>query len=165
VAAAFAWVWRHIAEFGGDPLRMSVIGHSAGGHLVSLLATDPTHLRPWELSPEDVQGVVPVSGVYRIGLNVNLYGLGHVFRGADKVAASPWTHVKAGCPPFLILYAEHDLWTLAGQARRMHARLTASGAWSRLVRVAGQTHKRILRTAVEPGAPHGRQIVRFLLDG
>jgi len=37
MAKATAWVWRHIAEHGGDPRNISVIGHSAGGHLVAML--------------------------------------------------------------------------------------------------------------------------------
>ncbi len=165
VAAAFAWVRRNVGAFGGDTRRLSVVGHSAGGHLVSLLATDEAHLQPWGLSPRDIQGVVTVSGIYRIGLNVSLYGLGHVFRGADKAAASPLSHVKPGCPPFLILHARRDTWTLAGQARRLHARIVAANGWSRLVAVPGVSHDSILHKAVVPDAPHGRQIVRFLLDG
>ena len=34
---ALAWTWRHVGEFGGDPGRITMVGHSAGGHLVSLL--------------------------------------------------------------------------------------------------------------------------------
>lgn len=34
---ALAWVWRHIGEFGGDPRRVAVSGHSAGGHVVAML--------------------------------------------------------------------------------------------------------------------------------
>jgi arylformamidase len=37
MAKATAWVWRHIAEHGGDRSRISVIGHSAGGHLAAML--------------------------------------------------------------------------------------------------------------------------------
>lgn len=41
MVAAVAWVWQHIAEHGGDPDRITVVGHSAGGHQVGmLLATD-----------------------------------------------------------------------------------------------------------------------------
>jgi len=45
VALAFNWVYRNIAEYGGDPDNIYVFGQSAGGHLVSLLATDSTYLQ------------------------------------------------------------------------------------------------------------------------
>jgi arylformamidase len=41
VRAAVAWCHRHVPRFGGDPARLSLSGHSAGGHLVAMaLATD-----------------------------------------------------------------------------------------------------------------------------
>jgi acetyl esterase/lipase len=66
VARAVAWTRRHIAEYGGDPRRMYLLGHSAGGHLVSLLATDESYLKAEGLTAADVKGVIAVSGVYRI---------------------------------------------------------------------------------------------------
>ncbi len=34
---ALAWTWRHVAQHGGDPQRITVAGHSAGGHLAAML--------------------------------------------------------------------------------------------------------------------------------
>lgn len=61
--AFVAWAWRHAAEFGGDPRRLFVSGHSAGGHLVGMmLATD----WPGEygLPAEIIKGAVACSGLY-----------------------------------------------------------------------------------------------------
>jgi acetyl esterase/lipase len=66
VASAVAWTRRHIAERGGDPRRIYLLGHSAGGHLVALLATDESYLKAEGLTSADVKGVIAVSGVYRI---------------------------------------------------------------------------------------------------
>jgi acetyl esterase/lipase len=71
VARAFAWVRRNIRRFGGDPDRIVLAGHSAGGHLVSLLATDPRYLADpaLKLTAADrhaLRGVISASGVYRV---------------------------------------------------------------------------------------------------
>jgi acetyl esterase/lipase len=66
VARAFAWTKRHIAEHGGDPRQLYLVGHSAGGHLVALLATDEQYLKAEGCQSADIQGVVGISGVYRI---------------------------------------------------------------------------------------------------
>jgi arylformamidase len=60
--AAVAWVWRHAASFGGDPARVHVSGHSAGGHLTAMvMATD------WErfgAPPGVVRSGAGLSGLY-----------------------------------------------------------------------------------------------------
>jgi acetyl esterase/lipase len=71
VARAFAWIYKNISKYGGDRNRIVLVGHSAGGHLASLVATDRAYLANPELklAPEARQclrGVVGVSGVYRI---------------------------------------------------------------------------------------------------
>ncbi len=71
VARAFAWVRRRIRDYGGDPDRIFLCGHSSGGHLVALLATDDSYLKDPALGLTDadraaLKGVMAVSGVYRI---------------------------------------------------------------------------------------------------
>lgn len=71
VARAFAWVRGHIRDYGGDPDRILLCGHSAGGHLVALLATDDAYLKDPKLRLTDadraaLKGVMSASGVYRM---------------------------------------------------------------------------------------------------
>jgi acetyl esterase/lipase len=66
VARAFGWVRRNISAYGGCSDRIFLAGHSAGGHLVSLLATDERFLRAEGLSIADIKGVIAISGVYDI---------------------------------------------------------------------------------------------------
>ena len=63
-AASFAWVKRHIAEYGGDPNQVFVAGHSAGAYLLALLATDDRYLAAHGLSPRDIRGLIPISAFY-----------------------------------------------------------------------------------------------------
>ncbi len=62
VAAALAWVREHAQRFGGDPKKIYLIGHSAGCHLVTLVALDARYLAKVGMRPADLAGVVAWSG-------------------------------------------------------------------------------------------------------
>lgn len=61
-AAAVAWTMNHIADFGGDPNRIYVSGHSAGGYLASMIGMDTTYLGTHGLHPDSLAGLIPFSG-------------------------------------------------------------------------------------------------------
>src|SRR5204863_1542540 len=65
-AAAFAWTVRNISARGGDTNRIFVAGHSAGAHLVALLALDEKYLTAHQLSPKLIRGVLGFSGAYNL---------------------------------------------------------------------------------------------------
>ncbi len=61
VAAGIAWTHANIAEYGGDPNQIFLLGHSAGAHLVALVATNPAFLARHRLVPNAVlKGVMPI---------------------------------------------------------------------------------------------------------
>jgi acetyl esterase/lipase len=63
-ARAVAWAREHAAEFGGDPRRLFVMGHSAGGQIAALLAADKRYLNAAGLKPRDLAGMIGVAGAY-----------------------------------------------------------------------------------------------------
>jgi len=73
IARAFAWIFQNAREYGIDPDEIFLAGHSAGGHLVSLLALDPRYLDRHGLSPDRIKGVMTISGLYDVA---NSYDLG-----------------------------------------------------------------------------------------
>jgi acetyl esterase/lipase len=109
VAAAFAWVKRFVGEFGGRSENVFVIGHSAGAYLAALLATDGRYLAAHRLGPNDIRGVVPVSGFFWVD-RVAPDRPKSVW-GDDKrtwIEASPPQHLGPGLPPSLFIYADGD---------------------------------------------------------
>ena len=63
-ARAFAWLHRHVAEYGGNPQALFVAGHSSGGHLAALLALDPAYVAAQGLSLTAIAGAMPLDGTY-----------------------------------------------------------------------------------------------------
>ncbi len=76
VARAFAWVHAHLGAYGGCAEKIFVAGHSAGGHLAALLATDDTWLHEVGLNSGNIAGAIVLSGVYHIPEKTPPYTLG-----------------------------------------------------------------------------------------
>lgn len=61
---ALAWTWRHVADYGGDPARITVAGHSAGGQLAALLLADDWKAHAPDLPPMLVRNALSISGLF-----------------------------------------------------------------------------------------------------
>ena len=61
---ALAWVWRHAEAYGGDPARIVVAGHSAGGHLAAMLLACDWRAVSAELPADLVKSALAISGVF-----------------------------------------------------------------------------------------------------
>lgn len=61
---AVAWAWRHAADHGGDPSRLVLVGHSAGGHLAAMLSCCDWKRVGRDLPRRLVKGAMSVSGVH-----------------------------------------------------------------------------------------------------
>jgi acetyl esterase/lipase len=162
VAKAFAWTCANIGKFGGRPDRIFACGHSAGGHLVSLLATDPTYLKAENRSPADIAGVIAVSGVYRIYHDFGLFN--RVFGKDEEVCrqASPINHVGGKLPPFLIAYADTDYPQLDTMAEDMYAALKKAACPAALLKLKDRNHFTIILKMIDPADPLHRALLKFV---
>lgn len=81
-ALAVAWVQQHAEEFGGDPRKVVLMGHSAGAHIAAYLALKPDTLRKAGAKPEWIAGLVGLSGPYALAPNT---------RRLNTIFGSPYT--------------------------------------------------------------------------
>lgn len=63
---ALDWTWRHIAEYGGDPRRITVVGHSAGGHLSAMMLACQWQAYAQDLPSALVKNAMSISGLYEL---------------------------------------------------------------------------------------------------
>jgi arylformamidase len=66
MAQALAWTWRHAALYGGDPARIVVAGHSAGGHLAAMLACCDWKTVGRDLPAQLLHGALSISGLFEL---------------------------------------------------------------------------------------------------
>ena len=104
---ALAWTWRHIAQYGGDPSRITVAGHSAGGHLAAmLLACDWKAVAP-DLPADLVKNALSISGLYE------LEPLMHTPFLQESLRLTPQDALRAS-PAYLPCPAKGQLYSVAG---------------------------------------------------
>jgi acetyl esterase/lipase len=173
VARAFAWVHANIASYGGDPGRIFVCGHSAGGHLTALLATDERWLKEQGLSLKDIRGAIPVSGPFSFeGLD------GEKVDKTDRVMigrflnhdpqkhkdASPVNHVESGkaIPPFLIMYGGKDFALLREQAGELAGKLEENGYSVKVKSYPGRNHFQMILDIRNEGDVEQKDILDFI---
>ncbi len=140
VRAATAWVIEHAAEHGGDPRRVFVAGHSAGGHLTAMAMTDSR-----------VAGGVAISGIYDlepIRLNYLNDKLG--LDAAEAVRNSPIAHLPAAGPPLVVTVGLGELPELIRQSEEYAEAWRKRGLPGRLLPLPGHDHFSILEELARP---------------
>ncbi|MBN2308390.1 MAG: alpha/beta hydrolase [Candidatus Hydrogenedentes bacterium] len=172
VAAAIVWIHEHVAEFGGDPDALFLLGHSAGAHLVALVATDERYLAGEGASLDVVKGVVGLdAGAYDIPLLMAMGEPGTLTRiwlafGSDPAVledASPTAHVEAdkGIPPFLLVHAGPRL-ASAVQAETFRDLLLDADVPAVTYHAVGMTHQTLNERIGMPGDATTVRILEFL---
>ena len=180
VAKSIHWVYEHIAEHGGDPKRLLIMGHSAGAQLAALICTDDRYLKAESLSLAIIKGCVPVDGdTYDVPAIIETaetrrraHGLpqakfGHREKFGNDPAKhrdfSAVTHIAKdkGIPPFLLLYvADHP--DTSAQAQRLGNVLKDAGVPVKLFGARDTTHGKINADLGRSDDPATKALVEFL---
>ncbi len=127
-ARAVAWARAQAGAFGGDPGNLFLMGHSAGAHIATMLALDPTYLDAVDADCErDLRGVIGLSGPYDF-LPLRSQRLKEIFGPADDWPQSqPVNFVTRGAAPMLLATGEADDVVLPRNSLRLASRLRAAG--------------------------------------
>ncbi|MCB1216123.1 alpha/beta hydrolase [bacterium] len=150
VAAAYAWISENISDFGGDPEHISIMGHSAGAHLVALLGADERWLEAHGLPLNDIDAVICLDGAgYDIPERMSK-PLSRLLRrfmtdafgddGSLWEDASPILQIDSEqvYPPYLILYTARV--EGRNQSSSLAETLQAAGGYAATHQASDKTH-------------------------
>lgn len=107
-AAAAAWTFRNIQQYGGDPDRIFISGFSAGGYLAAMMGLDPKWLGKYGIKTTQLAGIASVSGMMTTHFAVRAE------RGdTSKVPVldefAPISHASADVPPLLLVNGDREM--------------------------------------------------------
>ena len=107
-AEAVAWVFRHVADYGGSPRKVFVTGHSAGGYLSMILCLNKAWLARYKVDADSVAAYIPFSGQAITHYNVRkMQGIQPLQPTIDEFAPLYW--VRSDCPPFVLICGDREL--------------------------------------------------------
>ena len=107
-ALAVRYVREHASQWGGDPRRMFLLGHSAGAHIAMMLALDDAYLQHVGGDSRWLRGVIGLAGPYDFIPFVYDYMFDLFGPAADYPRSQPINYVRADAPPLLLLHGLAD---------------------------------------------------------
>jgi len=149
-AMAVKWTRDHIADYGGDPNRIAVAGHSAGAYNAAMIALDGHYLRDVGVDPKTIRSAALLAGPYDfLPLDEQ--------RGRDALGAwprpeetQPIHFAHAGGPPMLLAAGTADTVVKPGNSERLAARLTQLGVPVELRLYPGKSHVDLVKSLSKP---------------
>lgn len=107
-AAAVAWAFKHVKEYGGSPRRIFVAGHSAGGYLTDMVVLKKAYLKKYGVDADSIAGAFPFSGQVITHFNLRKsQGLSPITPTVDQTA--PLYHVRKLPIPFVLFSGDREL--------------------------------------------------------
>ena len=139
-ALATAWIRRGIAEHGGDPGRVAVMGHSAGAYIAAMVAVDPSYLQAAGVRGPAFRALVGLSGPYDflpldVDASVQAFG-----QAPDLARTQPVNVVASGAPPAFLGHGLDDTTVRPRNSERLATALHARGAPVTLKLYEGVSH-------------------------
>ena len=143
-AKAMRWARDHAAEFGGDPSRLYVMGHSAGGQIAALIACDDRYLKSVGMDIRELSGMIGLAGAYAflpfVEEEPQIFGASET----SQHDSQPINFVHRKEPPLLLLQGEDDDEVEPSNAIQMAERAHAVGASADLKLYPGVGHASII---------------------
>ncbi|MEO6969104.1 MAG: alpha/beta hydrolase [Rhodanobacteraceae bacterium] len=152
---AVGWTRTHIADYGGDPGTMFLMGHSSGAHIGALLATDKSWLARIGMQPRDLAGFIGLAGPYDFTpiTEPDLIGM-FGDTPAQQQRSQPVDFVDGDEPPMLLLQGTGDHTVKPGNATSLANALRAHNEPVEVKLYPGVGHSGLLLSLSRPFRGH-----------
>lgn len=125
-ALAVDWAIKNAADYGANPDKLFLMGHSAGAHTAALLSLDRHYLARYGIDTEAITGLVGLSGPYDF-LPIESGYLLDVFPEESRAATQPVNFVTASAPPALLVHGTDDDLVVSANSESLAEKLSAAG--------------------------------------
>jgi acetyl esterase/lipase len=143
IRLAIKWVYQHIAEFGGDPNRIVVGGHSAGAILAADVGVNRGWMKAAGIPAEALRGFAPISGPYDLRVDTRPGELDAYAPSLQaREQASPLLHIHDPAPNAVVaIGAEETSGNMLSSSQDLAKQLKAAGASTVFLSLPGEDHR------------------------
>jgi len=142
-AAAVAWAFKHIEQYGGSDKQIYLSGHSAGGYLAMMITLDKRYLAKYDIDANKIAELIPFSGQCITHFTVRAeQGIKETQPTIDELAPLFW--VRPDAPPMLLITGDAELELLG--------RFEENAYMLRMMKLAGHKSTRLFQLQ---GFDHG----------
>ncbi len=149
-AKAVHWVLDHVVDFGGDPDRLYLMGHSAGAHIAAMLTLDESYLAAEGVPVSSIRGTIGIAGPYAFYPSQTA-SIAPIFAHlGDEDAARPIVFVDGDEAPMLLLHGEDDDTVLPSNTVNLAKMVRDAGGSARHIIYPETGHIEILIALAKP---------------
>ncbi len=142
-AAAVAWAFKHVAQYGGSSKQIYLSGHSAGGYLAMMITLNKKYLAKYNVDANQVAELIPFSGQCITHFTIRSeQGIKDTQPTIDQYAPLYW--VRADAPPMLLITGDAEMELLG--------RYEENAYMLRMMKLAGHKDTRLFQLQ---GFDHG----------
>jgi acetyl esterase/lipase len=158
---AVEWLYKHIAEYGGDPNRIYVGGHSAGAILAAEIGVDRAWMNAAEIPQRAFRGIAAISAPYDLRVS-GRHGESDVYAPTPELQeqASPILHVTDPVPAAVIAVGSTEAYVASSRA--LADKMAAAGSHVQFLSLEGEDHRGSVRQMGEDDSVLVKAVIQMI---